>query len=133
VILAENNLQDIENTKFFLSKQFKLNDLGQLKYFLGIEVARSRHGISFSQKKYALDILDDAGFLGVKPYRFLLEQNVSLTQSDGKLLEDGSTYRRLVGRLLYLTITRLDLTYVVHAHPKSVHGQAPPTTSGCSL
>lgn len=41
VILAENDLQDIENTKIFLSKQFKLKDLGQLKYFLGIEVARS--------------------------------------------------------------------------------------------
>jgi hypothetical protein len=58
--------------------------------------------------------LNDTGFLGAKPSRFPLDQNVSLTQSDGKLLEDGSTYRRLVGRLIYLTITRPDLTYVVH-------------------
>jgi hypothetical protein len=82
VILARNNLQDTENTKLFLSKQFKLKDLRQFKYFLGIEVARSRHGISLSQKKYALDILYDTGFLGVKPSGFPLEQHVSLTQSD---------------------------------------------------
>jgi len=58
--------------------------------------------------------LNDTGFLSVKPSQFPLEQNVSLTQSDGKLLEDGSAYRRLVGRLIYLTITRPDLTYIVH-------------------
>jgi len=114
VILAGNNLQDIENTKLFLSRQFKLKDLGQLKYFLGIKVARSRNGISLSQRKYTLDIVNDTGFLGAKPSRFPLDQNVSLTQSNGKFLEDGSAYRRLVGRLIYLTITRPDLTYAVH-------------------
>jgi hypothetical protein len=82
VILARNKLQDIENTKLFLSKQFKLKDLRQFKYFLGIEVARSRYDISLSQRKYALDILDDTGFLGVKPSRFPLKHNVFLTQSD---------------------------------------------------
>ena len=46
VILAGNNLQYIEETKQFLAKQFKLKDLGQLKYFLGIEVARSSTDIS---------------------------------------------------------------------------------------
>ena len=114
IILAGNNLQYIEETKQFLAQQFKLKDLGVLKYFLGIEVTRSPTGISLSQRKYALEILEDTGFLGAKPARFPMEQNLALTQFNGALLDDPSSYRRLVGKLIYLTITRPDLVYVVH-------------------
>lgn len=72
MILVGNNLQDIEETTQFISKRF---NLGQLKYFLEIEVARSKHDIIPCQQKYALEILDDAGFLGVKPSLFPIEQN----------------------------------------------------------
>lgn len=114
VILAGNSLEDVADTKQFLSSQFKLKDIGQLKYFLGIEVARSKQGITLCQRKYALKILEDTGFLGAKPSRFPVDQNLSLTQSNGELLHDPFQYRRLVGRLIYLTITRPDLVYVVH-------------------
>jgi len=107
MILAGINLQYIEETKQFLAKQFKLKDLGQLKYFLGIEVARSSTGISLSQRKYALEILEDTGFLVAKPARFPMEQNLALTQSDGELLDDPSSYKRLVGYIRLL----LDLTW----------------------
>lgn len=114
VILAGNSLEDITSTKKFLSSKFKLKDLGKLKYFLGIEVARSRHGIALCQRKYALEILEDTGFLASKPSRFPVDNNLALTQSEGSLLADPSQYRRLVGRMIYLTITRPDLAYAVH-------------------
>lgn len=88
--------------------------MGVLKYFLGIEVARSKQGIVLSQRKYALEILEDSGFLRAKPTTFPVEYNSTLTQGEGKLLSDPSQYRRLVGRLIYLTITRPDIVYSVH-------------------
>ncbi|XP_043695642.1 uncharacterized mitochondrial protein AtMg00810-like [Telopea speciosissima] len=81
-----------------------------VKYFLGIEVARAKQGIHLSQCKYALDILTDVGLLGGKPCNFLMDTTIKLTPDDGTLLEDQASNRRLIGRLLYLTITRPDIT-----------------------
>jgi hypothetical protein len=48
-----------------------MKDLGSLKYFLGIEVARNSTGLFLYQRKYALDIISEVGMLGVKPVAFL--------------------------------------------------------------
>lgn len=64
--------------------------------------------------KYALEVLEDAGLLGYKPVKTLTEHNAKLSKYDGDVLHDPSSYSRLIGRLLYLTITRLDITFVVH-------------------
>jgi hypothetical protein len=63
--------------------------LGDLKYFLGIEISRSKNGISISQRKYALEILKDIGILGAKPVNFPMEQNTKLSDA-GDLLKDSS-------------------------------------------
>ena len=97
-----------------LDTKFGLKDLGSLKYFLGLEVARSDRGISLNQRKYCLEILQDTSFLDSKSVRTPMEQNLHLSKDVGKLLPDASQYRKLIGGLLYLTLNRPDITYAVH-------------------
>lgn len=102
--------------KITLSQAFQIKDLGPLKYFLGLEIARSNKGISVCQRKYALDVLNDAGYLGCKPVSTPMDPTIQLSQdsSNGIPLPDATSYRVLIGKLLYLTITRPDIMFAVH-------------------
>ena len=114
ILLTGNNPDCVNSLKKLLDDRFGLKDVGSLRYFLGLEVARTDASISLTQRKYALEILKDTGFLGSKLVKFLMEQNLRLSKFEEKLLADPGMYMRLIGRLLYLTLTRLDITYAVH-------------------
>ncbi|KAA0062809.1 Cysteine-rich RLK (RECEPTOR-like protein kinase) 8 [Cucumis melo var. makuwa] len=90
--------------------QFHMKDLGQLKYFLGIKVMRSKKGIYLSQRKYVLDLLSEIGKLGAKPSGTLMMSNQQLVK-EGKLCKDPKRYRRLVGKLNYFTVAQSDIDY----------------------
>ena len=66
-----------------------------------------------SQRKYTLDILTDIGMLDCKPVDSPIDPNVKLVPSQGELLRDPRRYRRLVGKLNNLTITRSDISFLV--------------------
>ncbi|KAL2527341.1 cysteine-rich RLK (RECEPTOR-like protein kinase) 8 [Abeliophyllum distichum] len=114
MIVTGNDKEAISSTKTFLASQFKLKDLGTLKYFFRVEISRSRSGVSIYQRNYTLDILQDAGLLGAKLAAFPMEQSLKFNSPDGKLLKDPTYYRRLVRKLIYLTITRPEISYSVN-------------------
>ncbi|KAG7528001.1 Reverse transcriptase RNA-dependent DNA polymerase [Arabidopsis thaliana x Arabidopsis arenosa] len=117
IIISGNDKVGIQDTKDFLKSVFDIKDLGELKYFLGIEVCRSKEGLFLSQRKYTLDLLDEVGKLGAKPARTPLEDDYKARRKgehDNKPFEDPTKYRRLVGKLIYLTITRPDICFAVN-------------------
>lgn len=114
LLICGNHEHMLQKFKEYLSRCFAMKDLGKLKFFLGIEVSRGSEGIFLSQRKYALDIVSDYIDLDEKPAATPIEQNHRLATNDGPLLMDQKGYRRLIGRLIYLTHTRPELSYSVH-------------------
>lgn len=111
VILAGNSLEEIEMIKSTLDHEFKIKDLGKLKYFLGIWVAYSKIGTNICQINYCLDLLKDTGLLGCKTAKTPLDPCVKLHIDSSAAYENILGYRRLVGKLLYMTTTRRDINF----------------------
>lgn len=127
VILTGASLDDIDTLKQHVNSSYKLKDLGPLRYFLGLELSRSSKGMFLSQRHYVLNMIEDAGLLASKPTALPLDPHIKLFASDGAVFPDPLVFRRLIGKLLYLTISRPDITFVVHklsqfmAHPRQPH------------
>ncbi|GKB90101.1 RNA-directed DNA polymerase [Tanacetum coccineum] len=122
-----SQLLDIQATKVALDHKFTIKDLGLAQCFLRIEICRSAHGTHLNQRKYILDLLQDAGLTTCKPAPSPMPTHLKLSADKGTPLTNVGVYRRLVGRLLYLTMTRPEISYVVQhlsqfvAEPKDTH------------
>ena len=90
-----------------------MTDLGILHHFLGISVTRSPDGLFFSQRQYALDLLQRYGMSDCHSTTISVDCKSKLSASDGPPVADPSKYRSIAGALQYLTLTRPDLAYVV--------------------
>ena len=120
IIITGDDDVEIAKLKGCLSQAFEVKDLGKLKYFLGIEVARSSKGISLSQRKYTLDLLDDVGMMGCRVASTPIDQNSKITAESGEPI-DKEKYQRLVGRLIYLCHTRPDISFAVSVVSRYMH------------
>ena len=113
IVITGSDQDGIQKLKQHLFTHFQTKDLGKLKYFLGIEIAQSSSGVVLSQRKYALDILEETDMLDCKPVDTPMDPNVKLVPGQGESFGDPGRYRRLVGKLNYLTITRPDISFPV--------------------
>jgi Reverse transcriptase (RNA-dependent DNA polymerase) len=129
IIITGNNNEEIKEIKQYLKREFDIKDLGKLSYFLGIEIAHSSKGLFLSQRKYVLNLLKETGKLGAKPASTPMETNIKLGIDNGETLSDIGQYQRMVGKLIYLTVTRPDIAFVVSVISQFMHA---PCTSHLS-
>ncbi|GJX48161.1 uncharacterized mitochondrial protein-like protein [Tanacetum coccineum] len=126
ILLTGNNINLIHHFKKQLDLTFSIKDLGNLNYYLGIEFSRNSNGLTMSQRKYDLEILQSANVLNLKPCYILVDPLGKLNDTDGEPLTNPSTYKAIMGKLLYLTITRPDLSYAAYALSQFSHSPRTP-------
>ena len=117
MIIIGDDMQGIQDLKHFLRCQFEMKDLS-LNYFLGLEVSSSVDGYYLTQAKYTSDLISRANITNSKIVDTPIKYNCHLNSHDGKSLFDATLYRQLVGSLIYLTITRPNISYAVHVVSK---------------
>jgi histone deacetylase 1/2 len=127
IILANSSQEATDALLRDLSKEFALKDLGDLHYFLGIEVHKVSDGLVLNQAKYAHDVVARAGMTGCTGCPTPLSSSEKLSAREGDLLgpEDSTKYKSMVGALQYLTLTRPDISYAVNKVCQYLHA---PTT-----
>nr|GEV58451.1 ribonuclease H-like domain-containing protein [Tanacetum cinerariifolium] len=124
IIVTRNNFDEIQKFKDFLRTKFQIKYLGKLKYLLGIKVLETDQGLCLSQRKYCLDFLGEFGLLACKPSATPLEQNLAITNEPtdaDKVLDSITEYQKLIGKLIYLTHTRPDISYSVYCLSQFMH------------
>ena len=100
---------------------WKLKQYDILKYYLGIEVAQSSSGYLMTQLKYILDLLNETKLLQGKANSTPIETNHKLTLKKDDLTVEIGSYQRLIGKLLYLSHTRPDISYSVNVLTQFMH------------
>jgi len=122
MLITGSNLLLIEETKDQLKQALKMKDLGELRYFLGIEFARSKQGILMHKRKYAPELIFETSLNAAKPAGTPIDTNSKLTtkqyNKETQMPEDDplnnqGAYQRIVVKLLYLIMTRRDISYGV--------------------
>ncbi|XP_020109952.1 uncharacterized protein LOC109725256 [Ananas comosus] len=137
-IVASNNSSEPQSTsseipKFakLMTSEFEMSMMGELSYFLGLQVKQSKEGIHLSQTKYAKKLVKKFDLDRVKNFGTPMgTSNKGLGLNVEEQSVDEKQYRSMIGSLLYLTASRPDIAFSVgicaryQANPKEVHLKA---------
>ena len=113
MVITGSDVEAIATLKDYLSAKFHMKDLGPLSYFLGLEVLQTPTGIFVCQRKYTKDLLRETKMDHCRMLKVHLTPNLKLYATTGQPLEDPNRFRRLVGKLIYLSITRPDISFAI--------------------
>ncbi|XP_043687457.1 uncharacterized mitochondrial protein AtMg00810-like [Telopea speciosissima] len=104
-----------------LSQEFSIKDLGDLHFFLGIEVNRTAKGLLLTQSRYIFDLLTRTGMVDCKPVKTPMATTTKFSDSGGVSMPDPTKYRSTVGALQYVTLTRPDSSFAVNRVCQFMH------------
>nr|GEV42783.1 putative ribonuclease H-like domain-containing protein [Tanacetum cinerariifolium] len=103
----------IKKNKGLMHKKFQMSSMGELTFFLGLQVMQRDDGIFISQDKYVADILKKFYFFSVKTASTLIETNKALLKDEEAEDVDVHLYKSMIGSLMYLTASRPDIMFAV--------------------
>lgn len=113
LIFTGNDEFMFEVFKNSMMHEFDMTGLGQMRYFLGIEVLQSQEGIFICQKKYTQEVLERFNMDKCNPVHNPIVPGCKLMRDENGVRVDSTQYKQLIGSLMYLTATRPDIMFVV--------------------
>jgi len=121
LIITSNNSHFAASVIQQLGRKFSLKDLGPLHFFLGIEVIPTQNELFLTQHKYIRDLLARTCMDGAKDVTTPLSTSVSLKLNDGSAVVNPTEYRKVIGALQYLSLTRPDISFAVNKLSQFMH------------
>ena len=127
IIFGSTNESTCEEFSRIMTQKFEMSMMGELKYFLGFQVKQLQEGTFISQTKYIQDILTKFGMKDAKPIKTPMGTNGHLNLDTGGKSVDQKVYQSMIGSLLYLCASRLDIMLSVcmcaqfQADPMEIH------------
>ncbi|GKA57914.1 putative ribonuclease H-like domain-containing protein [Tanacetum coccineum] len=113
IIFGSTKTSMVKDFEDLMQKEFKMSSMGELTFFLGLQVKQTTAGIFLSQDKYVKDILNKFNFRTIKPASTPIEAHKSLGKDEEGEDVDVHLYRSMIGCLMYLTASRPDIMFAV--------------------